>query len=53
MDFQYFCQQYPKETKNIVLEYYGNSINYSDKAKYLPCLYSKKIEKKSIKNKTK
>ena len=40
-DYQYFCQQHPKETRDLVLEYYDNAINYYDKEELLGCLYSK------------
>ncbi len=40
-DYRYFCQQHPKETRDLVLEYYDNAINYYDKEELLGCLYSK------------
>ena len=39
-ELEYYCQEHPKETRDIVLEFYNKSILLNDKACYVGCLLS-------------
>lgn len=39
-ELKYYCQEHPKETRDIVLEFYNKSILLNDKACYVGCLLS-------------
>ena len=39
-ELKYYCQEHPKETRDIVLEFYNKSTLLNDKACYVGCLFS-------------
>ncbi|MBS7021355.1 MAG: hypothetical protein KH135_05835, partial [Firmicutes bacterium] len=41
IDMQYYCQQHPKETRKLILEYYSKTQNLCDKDFFIMCLCSR------------